>query len=413
MGLFKRVIESLFGPNKTSWAINHWDAVKNARLRGDTKAARVELLQVVRVCQEAIESNPKREGDCYVLLTNALIVAPELFGSADQERLTKYAAASIHSWWSLPYKRSPITKNYDRGIEVYEKILNDLRAAGHPDPESTMAEYAAIHGQFVTSLSPGLEMVGAAFYGLAELPEYSKCSTQNQADPEHSSTVPKFDEVDDLTKYGDDLTKYKEWQVLPAKLANLLWEILVIYGVGTRDPAPDGELSQRLWEIKQSLILSEVREELGIEDNLLLSEVREELLRLRQEAYKIGDLSETLGWHIWIVLIYTHVSQFSSLQRDDEYGDAWKEFGKAEAKVAGALLLKPISHAKANRDWDILLLASGSYSWAGLSERAEECVNAIREDLSEAELVAKVKYLEHSVNMLGQLFLVNQIQLKS
>ena len=166
MGLLTRLFESLFRPGMVKQAIRHWDAIKEARRCGDLHTARIELLKVVRACQEAIEADPQKEGDGYVLLINTLIAAPELFDAADKKRLVKYQAASIHSWFTLPYKRPPITKNCERGVQTYEKVLVDLKIAGYSNPVLAIGDYSAQYSQPVTSLSPGLEMISAAFYGV-------------------------------------------------------------------------------------------------------------------------------------------------------------------------------------------------------------------------------------------------------
>ena len=51
----------------------------------------------MRLCQEAISANPRKEGDAYVLLTNMLLRVEHVYPSADQAILFKYAAACIYT----------------------------------------------------------------------------------------------------------------------------------------------------------------------------------------------------------------------------------------------------------------------------------------------------------------------------
>ena len=93
MGIF----DWLFGPWKRgssglfNQANQHWQMMKQALLSGHEWQAQLELLEVVRLCQEAIQASPQKEGDAYVLLANALLRGNQIYDDADENLLVKYA----------------------------------------------------------------------------------------------------------------------------------------------------------------------------------------------------------------------------------------------------------------------------------------------------------------------------------
>ncbi len=161
------ILDWLFGPwNRGSSGLynkanQHWEFMKQALLSGDDRQAQIELLEVVRLCQESIQANPQKQGDAYVLLANALLRGSDLYQDADEPLLIKYAAACIHSWWTLPYNRSPITRHYDLGLRWYQKVSQKLQTFGSQNLEASMSEYGSLYGSLVTSPS-GFQNIRAA-----------------------------------------------------------------------------------------------------------------------------------------------------------------------------------------------------------------------------------------------------------
>jgi hypothetical protein len=134
-------------------ANEQWQLLKQAMLNDDQGKAQAGLVEVIRLCQEAIAADPQKEGNSYVMLTNALLRADRAFPSADKELLLKYAAACIHIWNLLPHKSWPVTSksNHELGIRWLGEIQQNLRTSGSTNPEATMAEYASLYGQLITS----------------------------------------------------------------------------------------------------------------------------------------------------------------------------------------------------------------------------------------------------------------------
>lgn len=151
------ILDRLFGPAKKgssglfNQANGQWQVLKDALLRDDDARAQAALLEVVRLCQEAIAADPQKEGNAYVLLTNALLRGGQVYQNANEELLTKYAAACIYSWWTLPHKGWPITSknNYEIGTRWYQEAVE--RLGGSATAESTMAQYGGLYGELITS----------------------------------------------------------------------------------------------------------------------------------------------------------------------------------------------------------------------------------------------------------------------
>ena len=146
-------------------ANQHWQVMRQAVLTGNERLAQGELLAVVRLCQESIQVNPKKEGDAYVLLTNALLRGSDVYEDANEELLLKYAAACIPSWWCLPHKESPITRHDELGLRWYQEVLEKLVKSGSAESEASMAEYGALYRTLITSPS-GFENIKAALENL-------------------------------------------------------------------------------------------------------------------------------------------------------------------------------------------------------------------------------------------------------
>ena len=153
------ILDRLFGPTKKgsgglfNQANYHWQMMKEALLKGDGNKAELALLEVVRLCQQASATDPQKEGNAYVLLTNAFLRGGQVYRNANEELLTKYAAACIYCWWTLPHKGWPITSKstYEIGTRWYREVLQRLGESAIA--ESTMAQYGGLYGKLITSPS--------------------------------------------------------------------------------------------------------------------------------------------------------------------------------------------------------------------------------------------------------------------
>lgn len=224
------ILDWLFGPWK--WgssrlfneANQHWQMMKQGLLTGDERTGQRELLEVVRLCQESIQANPQKEGDAYVLLTNTLLRGSTVYDHANKDLLLKYAAACIYSWWTLPYKKPPITSHYDLGLRWYEEVLEELRNSGIKTPEATIAEYGTLHGSLVTPTA-GFNDVKTALQGLRQ-PDQDRQEAINDILFSHWNNTLYGDEAGSQADFsgvdlvGVDLSKDKLIEVYREGLGN-------------------------------------------------------------------------------------------------------------------------------------------------------------------------------------------------
>lgn len=87
-----------------------------------------EVAEIVRLCQIAIDKNP-RLGDAYVLLANALSLAALKWRFKDDdtyEFLISRAAGVIHLWATEPIKEFPLTKNKEIALQLWTGIAERI-----------------------------------------------------------------------------------------------------------------------------------------------------------------------------------------------------------------------------------------------------------------------------------------------
>ncbi|HAL60951.1 MAG TPA: hypothetical protein DCP08_00905 [Chloroflexi bacterium] len=87
-----------------------------------------ELAEIVRLCQIAIDKNP-RLGDAYVLLANALSLAALKWRFKDDdtyEFLISRAAGVIHLWATEPIKEYPLAQNKEIALQLWSGIAERI-----------------------------------------------------------------------------------------------------------------------------------------------------------------------------------------------------------------------------------------------------------------------------------------------
>ena len=117
----------LFAPTQSHFneAVGHFYRLRY--LMGEPKAARRELLEVIRLCQLAIAETP-RLGDAYVMLAHALSMAADEMGgvdNADGRYFLLRAAAVIQHWRHGSFH----TKNEAVGLQMLDSIRGQLLRA--------------------------------------------------------------------------------------------------------------------------------------------------------------------------------------------------------------------------------------------------------------------------------------------
>lgn len=150
-------------------ANEHWREHKQHVLEANQESADNSSLEVIRLCQLAIESD-ERMGDAYILLANALMsIATRLSEQAEANRrefLLTRAAAVIHFWHSLPYRDYPISKNARIGEQLWETAIQQLRHDNCPSERAV----PSLSDSYRDSLAPQVisprsyaEIKGAVF----------------------------------------------------------------------------------------------------------------------------------------------------------------------------------------------------------------------------------------------------------
>ena len=141
-------------------ASKHWNALRATVHQEQT---RHHLLEVVSLCQQSISANP-RNGNPYVLLTNALLQSQMVFNTANQHTLDQYAAAVIKLWADLPFD-STTANNAQLGKRWYSQVKIRLeRRVEVSDPASAMEGYSLEFGERLCS-PEGLDDVLSALTG--------------------------------------------------------------------------------------------------------------------------------------------------------------------------------------------------------------------------------------------------------
>jgi len=128
-------------------ANEHWHRRQRFIREGDGDRAREVCAEVVQLCQLSIQGN-KKMGDTYVLLARALLSAASQISSyLNQEQhqfLQSRAIAVIHSWYSLPHRGYPVTKNAAIGDRLWRITVDQLmqdRALPEGDVIALMDSY--------------------------------------------------------------------------------------------------------------------------------------------------------------------------------------------------------------------------------------------------------------------------------
>ena len=142
-GLFAPVI----GKSASGLLNEAYDHYRKLRyLPGHTRRSAQELTEIVRLCQIAIDKDP-RLGDAHVLLANALSLAASEWRLKDDETyefLISRAAGVIHLWATEPIKDFPLTKNRQIGLELWTsmaKEISELKKQSFESVEEQMIAY--------------------------------------------------------------------------------------------------------------------------------------------------------------------------------------------------------------------------------------------------------------------------------
>ena len=147
MSIFKRFDKARTAGKYFNEANKYWKRAEQPLKAKDEFALVDSLIEVIRNCQLAIAED-ENYGDAYVLLADALLLAGVSDPiKADKERswyLVTRAAAVIYTWYTLPNRDYPITKNVRQGEKLFQTILGIVNAGefeAEKDPMRLISSY--------------------------------------------------------------------------------------------------------------------------------------------------------------------------------------------------------------------------------------------------------------------------------
>jgi hypothetical protein len=312
-------------------ANEYWSQAKQYVLNDKLKHANESLIEVVRLCQLAIESD-KRIGNAYILLANALMnlarQIPEQEKPVLHDYLLSRAAAVIHLWHSLPYRNYPISKNAGIGEQIWIATVKEISNS------KSLSEAAAISllDSFIDSLateaiSPeSFDMIKSAF---------PKDTPENQI-----------------------LLKKSSEEKLTPETRNFLISILPTV-MQRRMESKNNPTTNSFSEESEKLIDS-----LNCEGKIQLAYL--EFIDLIFDGLQNKNCREVVGWLGWLyqLILFQDMIQLGS--------DVEVKSLAMETKLLGDSLATAIHDAKKENDWNGLLFSIGLYDLVSVTTKGDE-----------------------------------------
>ena len=259
MGFFERFGKTRAAGRYFNEANKYWRIAEQPFKTKDEFALVHNLIEVIRNCQLALAED-NNYGDAYVLLADALLLAGVSDPiKADKERswyLVTRAAAVIYTWYTLPNRNYPITKNVRQGEKLFQTILNIVNAGeleAEKDPMKLINSYCEQYAG--NTISPeGLEEISDVLLNRS----YQR-DTEYTRTPNQTPTNYQWLEETLLPPHYDFLTK-------------------VIHRLSSVSSPPHLNQRSARWER-----IREMTEDL--QDPLLFPAVIEEILNRIKDAY--------------------------------------------------------------------------------------------------------------------------------
>lgn len=371
MGFFER-----FGKTRTAGryfneANKYWKRAEQPFKTKDEFVLANNLIEVIRNCQLAIAED-ENYGDAYVLLADALLLAGVSDPiKADKERswyLVTRAAAVIYTWYTLPNRDYPITKNVRQGEKLFQTILGIVNAGESDANKYPMKLINSYCEQYANdTISPeGLEEISDVLLNRSSLREYTRIPNQTP------NNYQWLEETLLPTNY-DFLTK-------------------VIHRLSSAPSSP--HLNQRAARWSQ---IREMTEDL--QDPLLIPAVIEEILNRIRDAYEQKDWRQMLGWLVDIRLINDY------RRNKPGYDEATIE--KLEKNWA-EFFAPTINEARRAKDIDTILLAIGYNHYLGIDEVATKLLEEVRNEVSGREIMFRMQNISENPIMMHEEATINK-----
>lgn len=351
-------------------ANGHWREAKQDVLEGKQRSANESLAEVIRYCQLAIEAD-ERIGDAYILLANALMnlanQVSEQTETSEFEFLLSRAAAVIHLWHSLPYRRYPISKNWEIGEQLWTKAIQKLRHDKSLSETTALSLLGSYRDNLATDIvSPrSFEEIEVIILG-----------TESKEETAHTWLKEPLEET------LSSETRYFITKILPE----------VIQRRAVKEQGPENRLSKR-----EGLVDS-----LKYEGKISIANI--EISERIQKAFHKSDFREVVGWMWWLFLLI-ELREMIMLDSDSK-GKLMTEQGE----FFGGLLNTAVHQARQAEDLFGLLMAVGLYDFIGVSEKRDEIFRFVYKRIDNKGIESRLHEIQSRPQMLIEDTIVNRIR---
>lgn len=372
MSIFKRFDKARTAGKYFNEANKYWKRAEQPFKAKDEFALANNLIELIRNCQLAIAED-ENYGDAYVLLADALLLAGVSDPiKADKERswyLVTRAAAVIYTWYTLPNRDYPITKNVRQGEKLFQTIL-DIVNAGElevkKDPMKLINSYREQYAD--NTISPeGLEEISDVLLNRSYQRDTEYTPTPNQTPSNY---------------------QWLEETLMPDHFDLLTKVIHRLSGATSSLPSDQRPTMARIQEMTEDL-----------RDPFLIPAAVEEILNRLMEAYKQKDWRQMLGWLADTRLINDY--------RRNKPGYDKGIMEKQEMNWA-KFFAPTINEARKAKDIDTMLLAIGYNHYLGIDEVATKLLGEVRNEVSERDMMFRMQKISENPIMMHEEAIINK-----
>ena len=372
MSIFKRFGKAHTAGTYFNEANKYWKRAEQPFKAKDEFALANNLIEVIRNCQLAIAED-ENYGDAYVLLADALLLAGVSDPiKADKERswyLVTRTAAVIYTWYTLPNRDYPITKNVRQGEKLFQTILDIVNAGELEVKKDPMKLINSYREQYANNtISPeGLEEISDILLNRSYQRDTEYTRTPNQTPSNY---------------------QWLEGTLLPDHFDLLTKVIHRLSGATSSLRSDQRPTIARIQEMTEDL-----------RDPFLIPAAVEEILNRLMEAYKQKDWRQMLGWLADIRLINDY--------RRNKPGYDKGIMEKQEMNWA-KFFAPTINEARKAKDIDTMLLAIGYNHYLGIDEVATKLLGEVRNEVSERDMMFRMQKISENPIMMHEEAIINK-----
>ena len=372
MSIFKRFDKARTAGKYFNEANKYWKRAEQPFKAKDEFALANNLIELIRNCQLAIAED-ENYGDAYVLLADALLLAGVSDPiKADKERswyLVTRAAAVIYTWYTLPNRDYPITKNVRQGEKLFRTILDIVNAGeleAKKDPMKLINSYREQYAN--NTISPeGLEEISDVLLNRSYQRDAEYTPTPNQTPSNY---------------------QWLEETLMPDHFDLLTKVIHRLSGATSSLRSDQRPTIARIQEMTEDL-----------RDPFLIPAAVEEILNRLMEAYKQKDWRQMLGWLADIRLINDY--------RRNKPGYDKGIMEKQEMNWA-KFFAPTINEARKAKDIDTMLIAIGYNHYLGIDEVATKLLGEVRNEVSERDMMFRMQKISENPIMMHEEAIINK-----